>query len=293
MVWLDCSREQEFPSCPRLTYPRDEGYNVAMLNGERLRSILPAGMLADELHFYPSIGSTNDRAKELAEAGAPEGTLVVADEQTAGRGRAGRSWFTPPGAGLAFSVVLRPSEAKPVDMGVWTALGALSTRDALSHLGLTSDIKWPNDVLLGRRKVAGVLAEAAWQGETAAHVIIGIGVNVRPDSVPGPKTLDYPAVCVDTVLGRRVDRDLLLADILEALNRWHGRLRPGDLLTAWESALAFRGEVVHVEGGGRAWQGRLSGLGPHGELRLRLENGDSLLLPGEAMHLRPVDSGPV
>jgi BirA family biotin operon repressor/biotin-[acetyl-CoA-carboxylase] ligase len=264
-----------------------------MLRGDELRSILPAGRLADELHFYPSLGSTNDRAKELAQGGAQEGTLVVADEQTAGRGRAGRTWFSPPGAGLAFSVVLRPAASSPEEIGVWTALGALATRAALVRLGTSPSIKWPNDVLLERGKVAGVLAEAVWEDDTVTSVVIGIGVNVRPESVPGPKTLDYPAVCVDSVVGRRVDRAELLADILGSLSRWHSRFRLDDVLSAWESALAFRGQVVHVEGGGRAWQGRLSGLGPRGELRLRLENGDSLLLPGEAMHLRPVDSGPV
>ncbi|HET7010297.1 MAG TPA: biotin--[acetyl-CoA-carboxylase] ligase [Anaerolineales bacterium] len=264
----------------------------SMLDGLQLRALLPAGGLADEVHFYESIGSTNDRAKELAEAGAPEGTLVVADEQTAGRGRGGRTWFTPPGAGLAFSVVLR-SQHHPSEMqSVWTALGALATREGLLELGAAAEIKWPNDVLVDGRKVAGVLAEAAWRDEALAYVVIGIGVNVHPGSVPGPKTLDYPAECVDTVVGRRVDRAELLAGILGALNRWHRSFRLGEILTAWEAALAFRGEEVHVEGEGRAWRGRLSGLGPRGELRLRLENGDSLLLQG-AMHLRPVDSGPV
>lgn len=93
-------------------------------------------------------------------------------------------------------------------------------------------------------------------------------------------------------MGRRIDRAELLERILEELDRWRSA-RTGDILAAWESALAFRGEIVHVEGPGRAWQGRLSGLGPRGELRLRLENGDSLSLGGEQLHLRPVDSGPV
>ena len=157
-----------------------------MLRGDELRSILPAGGLSDELHFYASIGSTNDRAKELAQGGAPEGTLVVADEQTAGRGRAGRSWFSPAGAGLAFSVVLRPAASRPEAIGVWTALGALATRAALLRLGTSPTIKWPNDVLLKRGKVAGVLAEAVWEDNAVTSVVIGIGGNVRPESVPGP-----------------------------------------------------------------------------------------------------------
>jgi BirA family biotin operon repressor/biotin-[acetyl-CoA-carboxylase] ligase len=263
-----------------------------VLTGETLRARLPAGRLADVLHFHPSIGSTNDRAKELAGSGAPEGTLVVADEQTAGRGRAGRPWFTPPGAALAFSVVLRPEESSGDTFGLWTAVGSVATMQALSAIGAPAEIKWPNDVLLERRKAAGVLAEAGWNGETPEYVVIGIGINVRPESVPGPKVLDYPAASLDDVLGRRVDRAELLEGVLAELDRWR-RARASDILAAWESALAFRGETVHVEGLGRAWQGMLSGLGPRGELRLRLENGDSLLLSGEELHLRPVDSGPV
>jgi len=264
-----------------------------MWSVERLRSLIPAGGLGGDLYYYPSVGSTNDRAKELAEAGCPHGTVVIADEQTAGRGRAGRGWFTPAGAALAFSVVLRPPEAPADDLAGWTAVGALSVRDGLAALGAEAEIKWPNDVLLARRKSAGVLAEAAWQDDAHSHVVIGIGVNVTPDSVPGPRLLDYPATCVETQLGRPVDRADLLAGILAALERWTAGFRLSAVLAAWEDSLAFRGESVHVEGEGRAWQGQLSGLGPRGELRLRLDNGDSLLLPAGVMHLRPVDSGPV
>lgn len=278
-----------------------------MWSAERLRSLIPAGGLGEDLYYYPSVGSTNDRAKELAEAGCPTGTVVVADEQTAGRGRAGRGWFTPAGAALAFSVVLRPPEAPADDLAPsgpraparrgetagWTAVGALSVRDGLAALGAEAEIKWPNDVLLARRKAAGVLAEAAWRADAPTHVVIGIGVNVTPDSVPGPRLLDYPATCVETHLGHPVDRADLLAGILASLERWTAGFRLSAVLAAWEASLAFRGESVHVEGEGRAWQGQLSGLGPRGELRLRLDNGDSLLLPAGVMHLRPVDSGPV
>lgn len=264
-----------------------------MLSAERLRALVPAGRLGGDLYYYASVGSTNDRAKELADGGCPDGALVVADEQTAGRGRAGRGWFTPPGAALAFSVVLRPQQVTLDDISGWTAVGALSVRGALARLGVEAEIKWPNDVLLARRKVAGVLAEAAWLEDAPSYVVVGIGVNVRPDSVPGPRTLDYPATCVEASLGRPVDRGELLVDILRSMDRWTAGFRLGPVLAAWEAALAFRGEPVHVEGQGRAWQGQLSGLGPRGELRLRLDNGDSLLLPAETMHLRPVDSGPV
>ncbi len=264
-----------------------------MWSGERLRALVPAGKLGGDLYYYASIGSTNDRAKELAEAGCPHGALVVADEQTSGRGRAGRGWFTPAGASLAFSIVLRPPNGTSDALSGWTAVGALSVRDALARLGAVAEIKWPNDVLLARRKVAGILAEAAWMDDAPSYVVVGIGVNVSPGSVPGPRTLDYPATCVEAALGRSIDRAELLVDILRSLDRWTAGFRLGTVLSAWEGALAFRGEPVHVEGQGRAWQGQLSGLGPRGELRLRLDNGDSLLLPAETMHLRPVDSGPV
>ena len=150
-----------------------------------------AGLRLGPLHYYHQIGSTNDEAARWAADGAPDLSLFVADEQTDGRGRLGRRWFTPAGSALALSLILRDQgqgSALPRHITRLTALGALAVCDALSDLyALQAEIKWPNDVLLSRRKIAGVLAEAHWQGEQLVAVILGIGVNVRQAALPLPR----------------------------------------------------------------------------------------------------------
>jgi len=177
-----------------------------MLDVERLQSDLPSHGLGEPLHFFQSIGSTNDHAMSLARDGAPHGTLVVAEEQTEGKGRFGRKWFTPPNSALAFSLLLRP-EGIPIEaMGDLTALGALAVAEAIEGLGIEGQIKWPNDVMLIGQKVAGVLVEGSWIGDQLEHAILGIGINVRPESVPPKEEIDIPATCIDTAVGGRVDR---------------------------------------------------------------------------------------
>src|SRR5690606_3785950 len=130
--------------------------------------------------YFDRLGSTNDEAARWADRGAPHLALVLADEQYAGRGRLGRQWFTPPGAALALSLVLRPRPENRLaseQIPFYTALGALALSQALRRqLGLSPAIKWPNDVLLVGRKTAGILAEAQWQGDQVQAVILGIGV---------------------------------------------------------------------------------------------------------------------
>jgi BirA family biotin operon repressor/biotin-[acetyl-CoA-carboxylase] ligase len=164
---------------------------------QALLADLPLG----SVRYFATVGSTNDLAGRWVEAGAPDLALVAADEQTAGRGRLNRRWITPPSSALAFSLVLKnPVEA---DVLRYTALGALAVCDALNAAlspVLPAQIKWPNDVIATRRKLAGVLAEAHWQGESLTAVILGIGINVAPPSVPPDEQLNYPATCVESVV---------------------------------------------------------------------------------------------
>lgn len=255
---------------------------------ETLRRRLPVGGLGEPLEFHHQVGSTNDRAHALAAQGAPHGALVVAEEQTAGRGRAGRRWYTPPGAALALSLVLRPPALKPTQAAALPALGALAVAEALEAAGVRAEIKWPNDVLLAGRKVAGVLAEAVWEGAGLAYAVLGIGVNVRPQAVPPEDRLDFPATCVEAVVGQPVERAGLLVAVVAGVARWLPRLGEADLRQAWEARLAFRGQEVAVTGALGSLRGRVVGLADDGRLRLETEGGPVLVGFGE-VHLRPID----
>ena len=150
-----------------------------MFDRSRLEAGLPIVGLGKPLHLFSTIDSTNARALELGQAGAPHGTLVVADEQTSGRGRAGRRWLTPPRSAIALSLLLRWDP--PVDgvSGALSGFGALSVAEAAEGLGAQVEIKWPNDVLIGRAKVAGLLSETrSFEGQ-AEFVVVGIGINVN------------------------------------------------------------------------------------------------------------------
>lgn len=256
---------------------------------------LLAGLPLGSIRYFDSTGSTNDDAARWAEAGAPHLSLVIADEQTAGRGRQGRSWYTPPGNALAFSLILKGveqegtlhSEAIPR----LTALGTLAVCAALQQeYSLNPQIKWPNDVLLDGRKVAGVLAEASWQGERLAAVILGIGINIAIQSVPPQEALLFPATCVEAALGVPVERWALLRTVLAALVEWLPRLASMDFLQTWERQLAFRGEWVRVTfGQGSALEGQLLGLDTAGALRLRLPSGEQTAIQFGELSLRPIE----
>jgi BirA family biotin operon repressor/biotin-[acetyl-CoA-carboxylase] ligase len=258
-----------------------------MTMGQDLRAWLPAGGFGEALYVFDAVDSTNTTAAALAQDGAVEGTLVVADHQRRGRGRGGSSWSTPAGTAIALSLVLRPSVNHPLR---WMGLGAVAVVEGLREEGLSAWIKWPNDVLLEGRKVAGVLAEAAWQGDLLSHLVLGIGVNVRSGSVPQQDPA-YLATCVDAHAERAVERSALIANIVGSLTAWYSKLESARFLQFWEDRLAHKGERVRVEWGEEIREGRLLGLGPEGEARLLLDDGREVRCDGGARSLRPVGSG--
>lgn len=260
-----------------------------MIDAATLRDRLPIGSLGDPFRFFPSVGSTNDQAKQQAEAGAPHGSLFVAEEQTAGRGRGVNRWSTPAGSALAMSVILRPADLQPGDTLALNVLGALAVAVAIEGFGGQPLIKWPNDVLLGGKKVAGVLVEAAWREQVMEYAVVGVGVNVRPAAVPPAEQLSFPAASVEGVLGEPIAREELLLSILRAMDHWLSRLDSPALLEAWQQRMAYAGEPVEVEGAAGRRRGRLHGVTQGGQLQLETEDG-SLLVVGANFHgLRPVD----
>jgi BirA family biotin operon repressor/biotin-[acetyl-CoA-carboxylase] ligase len=181
---------------------------------DRFATALPGGRLAGPVLAFASVGSTQAVARQLAAAGTPEGTLVVADHQAAGRGQRGRAWLAPPGTGLLFSLVLRP----PLPPARWpelTMTAAAAVAAAVGDAGApAAHVKWPNDVLVGERKLAGVLAEGVVGSDS--FVVLGIGVNVGQQPHDWPHELAGRAVSL-AELGVPVDRAVVLAAVLGRL----------------------------------------------------------------------------
>lgn len=203
------------------------------------------------IRYFPTIDSTNSEASRWIDKGAPHLALVVADQQTCGRGRAGRHWVTMPGAGLAFSLVLLFPPLDSAFLSRLTGLGALAVQQALlKKYAPSSQIKWPNDVLLDGSKVAGILVEARWSGEALQSAIIGIGINIAPESVSEASLplagLEFPATCVEWVTRKPVNRIELLHGVLHELLFWLPKLDLSDFLSTWESVLAYRNQWAEL-----------------------------------------------
>ncbi len=180
------------------------------------------------LHYVAEIGSTNDAALTMAARGAPEGTSVLADSQQAGRGRLGRSWCSPPGAGVYLSIVLRPGPSRAGGSILALAAGIGVARAIAVVSGLPVELKWPNDVVIGRpwRKLAGVLCELTGVGVERDAVVVGIGINVRPAAYPAD--VADRATSLETELGRPVNRAALVIECLAGVREVAERLRAGE-----------------------------------------------------------------
>ena len=271
-----------------------------------------AGLPLGLLQYHPRIGSTNDEAARLVQAGCPDLSVIVADEQTAGRGRMNRRWFTPPGVALAFSLVLHQhpdwlqagAQANAAILPRLTALGALAVCQVLQdRYDLAAQIKWPNDVLVNQRKLAGVLVETSWEGDQFSAAILGIGLNIAPLAVPDASDLLFPATSLADCLTdplEEVDRLSLLRDILEKILFWRKNISSVKFMQAWQARLAWRGEWVWIVPaqtqvglplasaypGGEIY--RILDLEMDGSLRVESESGVVRRFLSAEIHLRPL-----
>ena len=240
------------------------------------------GPFAGLLQYFETVGSTNDVASGLADAGAPHGATVVAVAQERGRGRMGRDWFSPPGSGVYVSVVLRPGAfgdrrsrgggaAAGVGLASSVTLAAgVAIADGVRRAsGLAVEIKWPTDLVVGRRKLCGILAEATAGAAGVEYIVLGFGINLRPASYP--PDLVGRATSIEEELGRPVDSDLLLAEVLASLSE--GFVGPAAagfdaLLQRWrELSPSSSGARVEVLVGDGGWEpARTAGIDRDGAL---------------------------
>ena len=244
--------------------------------------------------FFPTTSSTNDVALKLAARGDHHGAVVIADAQTAGRGRRGRAWFSPPGSGLYVSVVLSPAGAR-VDPQRATTLLTVAAGIAVAEgieaaTGLRADIKWPNDLYVLRRKMAGILAEAAPlhedgrnDSQPVGHVVLGYGINVGPMAYP--RELADRATSIETELGRSTDRAALCVETVAALARRYADLLAGRfdaILDAWrERAPASRGTRVTWQSPSGPRSGMTAGIDERGALLVEIDGSIERIVGGE------------
>ncbi|GAV26053.1 bifunctional biotin--[acetyl-CoA-carboxylase] synthetase/biotin operon repressor [Carboxydothermus islandicus] len=232
-----------------------------------LKPFLKTSYLGHTGEYHDLIGSTNDRAKELAASKVPEGFLVSANGQTAGRGRLGRSWNSPSGQGLYFSLVLYPN-LPPVELPGLTLLAGLALAQTLEVLGVNVQIKWPNDLLINGRKVAGILTEIAAEAERTIYAVVGIGINIEPLAEEVKSSFAYPATALKEHLPE-VSRQSLLALFLERFEKLYEEFKKGEFswsLTEYKRRMAFLGEEVMIITGDREYRGVLHDLGEDGSL---------------------------
>jgi BirA family transcriptional regulator, biotin operon repressor / biotin---[acetyl-CoA-carboxylase] ligase len=266
-----------------------------MLAGHQDPDFLPAlaGLrFGQSVRWYARVGSTNDEAKRLAEAGAPEGLLVMAEEQTAGRGRAGRTWHTPPGSGLAVSLVLRPK--LPPDLAPrLSMLAGVSTCEGIELAsGLQPQLKWPNDVLVNGRKAGGILVESAMAGERLDFAVLGIGLNVS--EAPTAQAVDFQAISLNEAAGSAVNPLQVLRSILERMEVRYDQLAPAEnpaLYEAWSQRVVWLGERVAA----LTAQGEVSGVAEQvaedGALLVRVNTGALVRVLAGDVRLRPAEPG--
>ncbi|MBE0672659.1 MAG: biotin--[acetyl-CoA-carboxylase] ligase [Anaerolineales bacterium] len=240
------------------------------------------------LRYFDSIGSTNDEALAWAAGKAEDLSIVIADEQTQGRGRLNRTWFTPKGSALAVSLILRPSTSLRPHLSQTVGLAALSIAEACLKLGLDPQIKWPNDILLKGKKTAGILVESVWSGEDVDSLVIGMGINVSKLSVPPEDMLQFPATSLEDEIGSEPKREEVLFNVLQAFIHWRERMGTDELIHAWEEKLAFRGEQVEVKTGSELpVTGKVDGLESDGSLRLKDAHDNSVIVRFGDVSLRP------
>ena len=246
---------------------------MSELSAESIRRELKTDLIGQSVVYHSSLGSTNEVLKELAAQGAPEGTLVIADEQTAGKGRLGRKWLAPSGASLLLSLLFRPDLA-PSQAPRLTMLCSLAIADAIEELSdLPAGLKWPNDIFIYGKKAGGILTESGTMGGRLDYVVVGMGLNVNLAVSTLPE-LRGIATSLSQELGQEVSRLELLWKILEGIETRYNSLRRGDSPhQEWAARLINLGRQVQVTTPQGVLVGWAEGVDSDGALILRLPDG--------------------
>lgn len=250
--------------------------NYQPFDVQDLESYLQGMPVGHRVLYLPEVTSTMDVARQQALNGAEEGLVVLAEEQTAGRGRFGRPWVSTAGQNLSFSVVLYPNRWALARLSVAAAVAVL--RGIRQATGLEASLKWPNDVRFDGKKVSGILVESALREGQAQHAIVGVGINVNQDPsqelAPG-----YAATCLATELGKPVSREEVLKAVLAELGMVYMELKGwGETWEQWQASLETLGRQVRVQWGDHVEEGLAQGVDSDGNLLLRRADGTAATL---------------
>lgn len=258
------------------------------LTALELQPMLSTRELGRQLHYFDSVESTNAIASELARDGAFSGEVVVAEQQTAGKGRRGRTWVSPPGKNLYFSVVLRP-ELPPQRASELTLVAAVALAETLREAGVPAQIKWPNDIHVGGKKVAGILTELSADTERVHFVVLGVGVNLNAEQTDFPPEVAEVATSLKLARGQQVPRALFTAALWVHLEQWldrHAQEGFAPVRDAWRDLSGMLGSSVLVKSEQRELQGVAEDIDADGALLVRTSSGLERVLAGDVEQLR-------
>jgi BirA family biotin operon repressor/biotin-[acetyl-CoA-carboxylase] ligase len=255
-----------------------------------LAPLLSTHHLGQSIHFHESLPSTNQAAFKLATEGAEHGEVVVAEQQTAGKGRRGRTWVTPTGLKLYFSAILRP-ELAPQHAPELTLVAAVALAETLREAGADALIKWPNDVQIDGRKVAGILTELSAEPERVHFVVLGVGVNLNAGREDFPPEVASTAISLSEALGQRVNRALFTTDLWGRLEEWldlHHEVGFDPVRQRWKELSSTLGQDVLVRTDRTELRGVAEDIDAAGALLVRTAEGSlERVLAGDVEQLRP------
>lgn len=247
------------------------------LSLDEIQGALGTKRLGTRFHYFEEINSTNSHARRLAETGAPEGEVVIAERQSDGRGRLGRSWESPPYCNLYFSLLLRPTLA-PAQAPQITLMAAVALADTIASLvSEPPTIKWPNDILLQGKKLAGILTESSCDAKRIEFVILGIGVNLNFPRERMPASIRDRATSLMEVEGKSFSRENFLRRLIQDLDRCYGILEDfgfDAIAPRWQARFGFKGKAVRVEMGGDVLIGQAVGIDHDGALLVEDDRGE-------------------
>ena len=265
-----------------------KGYHLVsapdLLHPYEINPLLKTKAFGKKIEHHMTIGSTNERARELAEQGWPDGSFVVSEAQETGKGRLGRAWSSPPG-GIWFSLILIP-DMRPSEAPTLTLAGGTAVADALTENGFDARLKWPNDVQIGDKKVCGILTEMSGEMERIDYIVMGIGINANCRVADLPKDFRERATTLQEVQGSPVDRKKILVDILKAFEEIYG-LGTKDILIRWKERSATLGKRIKVHTQKGDIVGIAKDLDQTGALIIELPSGErQTIYSGDCEHLR-------
>jgi BirA family biotin operon repressor/biotin-[acetyl-CoA-carboxylase] ligase len=264
-----------------------------LLLPEEIRLNLNSRIIGSEVKYYSKIDSTNTEAKKLAQMGEKEGTVVIAEEQTGGRGRKGRAWNSPFGMGIWVSIILRP-QISPVEAPGLTLVAAVAAAKAVRNVtGLPVKIKWPNDLMLNSKKVGGILTELSAEIEVVNFIVVGIGINVNNESFPEELREIATSLKIEQAGKEKLDRVQLLCELLHRFEEGYSAFITGrqkEILKQWKGLSDTLGSIVRVIGPSSIIEGRAVDLDETGALLVEKEDGSVERVISGDVSLRSIPS---